>query len=231
MKTLFNRQYDALLRVRAFAEKHSDLFPPATLAGKMFAVIAAAIPDVTKYAGSQEAGFALAREGLSSKAEARQNLRDCLEAIVKTARSIGRDQPAVLGKFLMPRGGGDRSLINAAIGFVENAGAMKDVFVAHEMYPDFVQELQEAIYRFETAIREHQDRKGLHISATGFIEDTMEPAMDAVYRLAGIVPNKLKKNAAILREWEHARRVASGRVSKSPETEDPPSVGAAPPKP
>ena len=215
MKTLFNRQYDALLRVRAFAEKHSDLFPPATLAGKMFAVIAAAIPDVTKYAGSQEAGFALARE----------------EAIVKTARSIGRDQPAVLGKFLMPRGGGDRSLINAAIGFVENAGAMKDVFVAHEMSPDFVQELQEAIYRFETAIREHQDRKGLHISATGFIEDTMEPAMDAVYRLAGIVPNKLKKNAAILREWEHARRVASGRVSKSPETEDPPSVGAAPPKP
>jgi len=43
----------------------------------------------------------------------------------------------------------------------------------------------------------------------------METAMDAVYRLDGIVPNKLKNNSPLLREWDTARRIASARTAKA----------------
>ena len=218
MKSLFNRQFDTLLRVHTFSEKHPELFSLPSLAGKMFATVANAIPALSKYAGSQEAGLALAREGVNSKAEARQNLRDCMEGIVRTARSMGREQPTIRGKFRMPRRVGNRSLIDAANGFMENLPPMKDVFVEHEMSPDFVQELQDAIDRFQAAIVDHGKKKGVHKDATLSMEKTMERAMDAVYRLAGIVPNKLKKDAVTLGEWENARRVTTARVSKPPES-------------
>ena len=95
---------------------------------------------------------------------------------------------------------------------------MKEIFVAHEMAPGFIEELRDAIGRFEAAIRKHTDKKGLRVAATASI-DAMDKAMNAVYRLAGIVPNKLRKDYPTLKEWELARRVHNARVSKSPEPE------------
>lgn len=43
MKTQYTRQLETLVKVRAFGQAHSDLFPPSSLSGKMFGVIANAI--------------------------------------------------------------------------------------------------------------------------------------------------------------------------------------------
>ena len=72
----------------AFYKKHSQLFSPETLSAQMFGVIGEAIPELNEHIGSQATGFALAREGIISKAEARQELRDWLEAITRTSRSM-----------------------------------------------------------------------------------------------------------------------------------------------
>ena len=90
MKNLFNRQFEMLLRVRAFGEKHSDLFPTTSLAGRLFASNASVITELSQSAGTQAAGFAMASEGATSKAEAREHLRECLLVIARTARSIDR---------------------------------------------------------------------------------------------------------------------------------------------
>jgi hypothetical protein len=227
MKDLFNRQFDTLVRVSAFYRKHSHLFSPESLSAKMFEVIGEAIAELTRHIGSQAAGSALAREGSISRAEARQALRDCLEAITRTSRSIGRGHPETLSKFRMPREVGDRELLGAAIGFLARVGPMRDVFVAHEMEPDFVEQLEASIKHLEDAIQEYSEKKTIQTTATSSIEETMQKAMDAVYRLAGVVPNRLKRNSSVLREWDIARRVASARVvSKSPEPEPEPPPGA-----
>ena len=76
MRSQFDRQFSTPLRVRAFGEKHSDLFPSSSLSGRMFGTIAQAIPELSKTAGSQAAGLALAKEGVTAKAEAREALRE-----------------------------------------------------------------------------------------------------------------------------------------------------------
>ena len=116
MRSQFNRQFTTLLRVRAFGEKHSDLFPPSSLSGKMFGIIAEAITALSNNAGSQAAGLALAREGTTAKAEARQALREWVVDISRTARSIGRDHPEILAKFRLPYDVSDRALISVARG-------------------------------------------------------------------------------------------------------------------
>ena len=89
-----------------------------------------------------------------------------------------------------------------------NAAPLLDLFVAHELPPTFIEDLQAVIVRLENAIETHADKRGTQVAATASIEDAMETAMDTVYRLDGIVPNKIKNNPATLREWDAARRVA-----------------------
>ena len=215
MKGQFNRQFDTLLRVSMFGEKHSDLFPPSSLAGKLFGAVADAIPQLRKNDGSQAAGLALSREGVTAKAEARETLREWMVALTRTARSIGREKPAIVAKFRLPAGLGDGALLAAARGFVENASPIAAVFVSYELPPNFLDEVNTAISRLEEAIKAHAHTKSFQVSATASIALTMETAMDTVYRLDGIVPNKLKKNSPLLREWNTARRVASARTTKA----------------
>ena len=99
--------------------------------------------------------------------------------------------------------------------------------MGHELSLTFVQELEAAIARFEAAIEDQAGKRGLQVAATASIDATMEKAMEALYRLDGMVPNKIKKNSALLREWDAARRIAASRSSKSPDPEPaPPSTVA-----
>ena len=101
---------------------------------------------------------------------------------------------------------------------------MKDEFIAHEMDPGFIYELNVAIARLEASIVEYNNAKGAQTNATASIEQVIQKAMDAAYRLDGMVPNKLSNNYPLLKEWEAARRVASARVVSKPNPE-----GAIPP--
>ena len=227
MTNLFNRQFDMLVRVLAFAKKYADVFSQSSLARKLFGIIEATLPELSKSAGLQDAGFALNREGSTSRAQARAVLFDCMDAIGLATRSMGRENPQIAAKFKMPYSLGDRGVIGRARGFVENAEAMKVDFLAYELEPDFIEQLKTAIRRFEDSIATHAEAKVTQANATASVEDTVETAMDAAYQLDGIMPNKFRKNYPVLREWESARRVARARVSK-PVSEDPPQPKPAP---
>ena len=95
------------------------------------------------------------------------------------------------------------------------------------MPPKFIEELNAAIASFEDAIKAYAEKKSIHVTATVSIESTMEKAMDALYRLDGIVPNKIKKDQALLREWDAARRIAGARSPRTPDS--PPAPQTAPP--
>ena len=225
MRNLFNRQLDMLVRVLAFGKKYAHLFPPDTLAGKLFAIIAATIPTLSESAGSQAAGVALNRQGVTEKAESRTVLLDCLDAITQTARAIGRENPGVRSNFKMPRSVSDRDVLSVARSFADNAEPIKDLFLAHETDPGFIDELKAAITRFEESIRIREQAKGTQSNATAAIEDTIDKAMDAAYRLDGIVPNKVRKDYPALKEWEGARRVARARQPVSdPEPQPEPTL-------
>src|SRR5207245_2330687 len=108
------------------------------------------IPELTKQAGSQAASFGLVRAGVSLKAEARQELRERLEDIIKTSRVIGRNDPGILPKFRIPLAVADQTLLKGARGLVQNAQSLKDQFVKHDMPPDFIEELEAASSSFRS---------------------------------------------------------------------------------
>jgi hypothetical protein len=69
--------------------------------------------------------------------------------------------------------------------------------------------------------------RGVQIRATASLTDSMDQAMDALYRLDGIVPNKVKRNPTLIREWEAARHQAPARSSKRTKEDPTPPDGAA----
>lgn len=223
-----------LVRVRDFGAAHADRFPPSTLGAKSFAAVASAVDALSEHAAIQLSGRGVAREGTTSKAVAREALREDLEAIIRTARALAIDMPGLDDKFRAPRGSGDRALLNAARAFAKDAAPLAKDFVAHDMPEKFLEELQESIKDFEDAIREREAGKGTHISARASIDSAMEEGVDAVRRLDAIVPNRLRDDTSTVAAWEHARRVeypAAGRgkadTATAPHT-PPPATASAP---
>ena len=80
------RRYQMLARVRDFGDAHHDLFPPASLAGQAFAAVRSAVTDLAEHAATEESGRGSTREGTTSKAVAREALRDDIDASARPAR-------------------------------------------------------------------------------------------------------------------------------------------------
>jgi len=142
--------------------------------------------------------------------------------ISRTARAIGREHPEVVSKFRLPVDIGDEALLETARAFARNATPLRDTFVAHEFAPTFIEELQAAIAQFEQVAKTQTETRGAQVRATASLDACMSKAMDALYRLDGMVPNKIKGNPALEREWSVARRLPSARSSKRTVEEVPP---------
>lgn len=207
MNSLDTRRYEMLVRVRDFGAAHSDLFAKSSLAGRAFASVASAVSKLMQHAASQQSGRSSAREGTTSKAVAREALREDLDAIVRTARGLALDTPGIDDRFRAPRSSRDQALVNHARAFSADAAPLATAFVEHGMPEDFLDDLGDSIKELEDAIRERNEGRQINAAAQTAIDEAMEEALEAVRRLDAIVPNVLRKSASQLSAWELARRV------------------------
>ena len=207
MNTVDTRRFEMLVRVREFGTIHADLFPASTLGGKAFAALTSAVADLTQHVSAQLSGIGSAREATTSKAVAREALRDDLDAIVRTVRVMALDDPGVAEKFTLPRSSGDHALLSTARQFASDAKPLAKEFIEHYMPKDFVTDLIEDISEFEQAMSDREAGRDIHTTAGAAIEGTMDAALDAVRRLDGLVPNRLRDDPTTLAAWDRARRV------------------------
>ena len=145
MNSFDMRRYEMLVRVREFGNTQADVFPPSTIAGQAFAEIAATIQGLNTHAADHLSGRGSAREGVTSKAVAREALREDLDAIIRTARAMSLDTPGVEDRFRPPRGVGDLSLLNTARAFARDAAPLKEQFINYSMPDDFIEDLDRDI--------------------------------------------------------------------------------------
>src|SRR5437667_12814078 len=108
MNNLETRRYEMLKRVREFGTAHANLFPKASLALEMLKSIGATLDELSQHTASQASGVGAAREGSSTKAVARETLRENLDAISRTARVLALDLTGLDDKFRMPPGQSDQ---------------------------------------------------------------------------------------------------------------------------
>jgi hypothetical protein len=107
------RRYEMLGRVHAFGAAHAVDFPAGTLGRHLFTVVGDCVRDAERSAMGQLSGQC--RSATASKAAARKALWQSLDAIRRTARALALDIPGLDQRFRLPRGNGDRRLLNARV--------------------------------------------------------------------------------------------------------------------
>lgn len=194
--------------VTAFGGKYAADFPATSVGGQQFTLVSAAVTQTATLGADQVSGGESAHAGVLSKAAARFHIHEDLHKIADAAHSLVLMGTAGLqGKFLMPRSGGDGSLLNSARAFQNDAPAFSAQFISLGLPDDFIAQLGTDIADLETAIKSKGAGMGTRAGATGGLEDTANKAAVALHVLKTVVPNTYKNDPAKLAEWATASHV------------------------
>jgi hypothetical protein len=229
MEDTHSRRHVMFVRVKGFGEAHRSDFSADGLGQELFSDLGAIVTQLDNNAATEAAAVGAARQGTSTRAVAREALRDDLEAISRTARAMAEDTPGIDDKFRMPRGNNDQNLLNAARAFARDAGPMSAQFISHEMPADFLTDLNSDIANLEAAINSQAGGVGSHVAAGAAIDDTIDAGMVIVRKLDAIVRNKYSNNPATLAEWTSASHTERSPRRQAPAA--PPPPGPTPPAP
>jgi hypothetical protein len=209
------------MRCSEFGMAEAASFPANTLGGKLFADLKALNVELNTHAAKQSSGKSSAEQGTASKDEARGNLRDDLEAISRTARSIAEGMPGLDDKFRLPRGAAnDQELVAAARAFATDALPMKATFIEYGMPADFLDDLNDDIEAFDAAVSAQEAGRRERVTATAAIDEVIERGMQMARRLDAIVYNVFRDQPSKLAAWKSARHVERAPKRKK---ETPPS--------
>jgi hypothetical protein len=196
------------MRVSEFGVAESVEFPVPTLGGRLFAELNAVRAELDTQAARQSSGKSSAEQGTTSKSEGRENLREDLDAIGRTARAMAEDVPGVNDKFRRPPGNcSDQALLATARAMAADAVEFKERFIEYGLPMDFLEDLNADIAAFEAAINAQQSGRRGHVTATAAIDEIIERGMKIVRRLDAIVRNRFRDDPARLAAWLSARHV------------------------
>jgi hypothetical protein len=229
MNAVQSRRYEMLVRVRDFGDAHADLFPESSLARQTFAAVAEAVQQLNAHTVSKLSSA----PGTTTKAMARADLRDRLEAIGQTARVIAETTPDLEEKFVLQGFLSNQALLMTARVFARDAEPLGDRFIAHVMPKTFLADLGEAIGRFEQAIHEREAGKDERIAARTRIQAALSSGLAAVRALDAMVANRLRDDPATMAVWKRDRRVQYPNRprtvvdAQAPETVPPAAAGGA----
>ena len=207
--------YDMILRVGEFGAQQAASFPSSSLGGQLFARVNAAVARLQQEFAQQSSGRASEREGTASKAVVRSVLREALERMRRTARSMAVDMPELEAKFRLPRSQSDQEMVVTAEAFATDATPLKSQFIQYAMPADFLEQLRELIAEFRASLNKKETGRGNRVMAAAAIDDALEQALKDVRRLNAIVRNTFADDPEHLALWTTARHVQQSGRSKS----------------
>jgi len=219
--TSFNKRVcEMLARVVVFVATYPQLFVKGTFAVELMARVEAAVQKLSGYSASQVSGKGALKRSAVDRAQARQALRDQLEAISRIARGMK------LPQFWMPRDRGDGTTVDVGKAFATHAEPLEQLFVANHLPEDFIDRLNVAVENLEGAIKGQTASKTNRQAATAAIDQTRSDALAALQRLDPILENLLRNDPPTLAGWESTRHIERYAISKHEEgtPETPPPV-------
>ena len=229
-----SRKHQMFVRAQQFLTSRVSDFGPGSLVRDIVTDLAAVITELDTHAAAEASGGSSARQGTVTRAEARAALREDLEAINRTARTMD-DEPGLNEKFRLPRGNNDQQLISAARHFAIDAAPLKASFIAHELPANFLEDIEADIVALEEAKGDQSGGIGNRVAASAAIDDAIERGTVLTRKLGAIMKNKFGNNRATIAEWTSAshterpprRRREPGTGGQAPA----PTTGGPPPPP
>jgi hypothetical protein len=207
MDTLETKREEMFLRVSEYGSQFAATFPAESYGAELFARLRHVIEELKGHAISQLRGTRTVRQSSAGKAAARDELWRRIEAISRTARVMAYTLPNLEDKFRATRGIGDQALLILARAFATEAAPFKAEFIKRGMSADFIEELNEQISVFETAINHKAQGRGAHVAASAAIDDLIERGMRIVRELDALVRNVFNEDPSALAVWASASHV------------------------
>lgn len=230
-----NRKHATFTRMRNFGNSHAGDFAPGSLATELFTALDGIVGKLEADGARHTSSRGAVRQGTATRSEARDAVREDLEAINRTARAMSDSVPGLEDKFRIPPVGNDRLLMTAARAAALDAAPIAAQFIAHEMPADFLAILNANIAALEASMSEQTDGLGSALAARASIEETIEEGMVLKGKLNAIVRNKYANNPPVLAEWtgashiERAPRRRAATTDSRPESPVP--ANPSPPSP
>ena len=224
MNSIERRKLNLFQRVTAFGETRAAEFPAESLAGSLFSELNRIVANLVRSGVGQLSTGGSNRASGATKATARKNLRRELVAISRTAKLIGKQVPGLADKFRLPLNNADQTLLMAASAFATDALPFRDLFIAHEMSANFLDELNAARIAFDDAVRTQATAVMESVAVNRGVNEGISKGVDTVRRLDVLVRNKFRNDPVTLAAWssashlERASRQISSKAAKTPVT-------------
>jgi hypothetical protein len=220
MEDRHHRRREAFLRMKAFANNHPE--NPATIWPQLVTELDSVNANLAEQVAAEESGHSVKRTGTASRDDAREDLRDLAEAIVRTARAVDETKPGFADGYRSPSQLSDRGLLDLTIGIARIAPPHKADYLSHGMPPDFLEDLAAAIAKLQQTMTDQSEGKAGVKSAGVEIEDTMDQGMSVRRRMNAVVRNVYRDDPAVLAEWETASHIEQAPKKKKGGPEEPP---------
>ena len=217
------RRYEMLVRVNQFGIDNAADFPIATIGGEKFNLLGGAISKIDGSSADQQAGYAESKQQFEIKDTRREDLRDLMSAISRTARSMEYDIDGIADKFRFIRNQPDEILLAKGSAFLAEATPYEDDFIAYGLPADFLTDLGTAIDNFSASFNATASATAEHVEATANNSANIREGMILVRTLEAIVKNKYANNPGKLAAWTSA-----SHVEKAPKKATPPSPPPTP---
>ena len=216
-----------LVRVRLFGKKYEVEFPADSIAGRAFAIIAVILGELDGLSEVQQRSIG---EGQRVRKLARQVLVRRLDAVTRTARAIGQEQPGFDNPFRLSRPMTDHVLLTSAAVFAgeAQAEAAKAAFIARKLPPTFIEDLRAAAAQLQAAIETCNTATRERTQASVGIQAAFDKAAPVLRELDAIVRNHFAGDPDVLGAWEQLRHVTRPRTRGSDTPADPGTTPATP---
>jgi hypothetical protein len=217
-------RFEMFIRVVQFIRDLGGIFPAGSIVAVQLAVLEAVINTVQTLTGEQTTGLADASFGFNSKDTARENLREMLSEIARTARSMVYAFPGINLKFRMLQGDSDVKLLALGRSFLTEATPLKDAFLQYGMdshsdeatHTDFLTILQELVDDFEQSLSAPGTAIDAHVEATAEIGAEIRKGMIAVRTMDGVIKNKFRNDVGKLAAWLSASHIEKISAAEKP---------------
>ena len=173
-----NRIHQTGIRCREMMAQCINDFAVGGAARQLYADLQAGIVHFEQVAAAHGAGLSEAHAGTKGRGEARAALKALLDLIRAAAKVMG-----IQDSFPLATTDNDDDLLQAADVYAAHATPRKADFIAHELPPDFLEQLAAAKAAFEAAIAEQMNSKGDHISAREELDDAGENIVAIIRKL------------------------------------------------
>ena len=215
-------RYYMFIRVVRFITDNLADFAAGSVVLTQQAVLQGVIAAIEAVSGEQISGLSGARFEYQNKDTARENLRELMEEIAQTARSMVYEFPGIDLKFRMIRGNSDANLLATARSFLTEATPYRNDFInSYEMDANFLTELQTLIDEFESSLSHPGAEVDAHVEATAEIGAEVRKGMVAVRTMNGAVMNRYRTDVGKKAAWisaSHIEKLAEGQEPTPPAT-------------